>query len=173
MLTRSRGRAQRGFGIFALGGGVLAAIFAAVIVPGTVGLGLALAAGLFGVGLGALAIRAGARNMERARGDSERAKGAAILELAAEEGGRLTATQVARRFGVSPAEADALLTSMVGDGSRVDVDVDDEGVLRFVFRELQPRPQVRVDLADDSDEPVEEEVAAEGSARSKAERGRD
>lgn len=159
MLTRSRGRAQRGFGIVALGGGVLTAILAAMVVPGAVGLGLALAFGLVGVGLGALSIRAGARSMEKARGETQQAQATAVLELAAEEGGRLTATDVARRFGVSVDEADALLTSMVGDGSKVGVDVDDDGVVRYVFHELEaPRARVRVSV--EEAEPEELEVEA-------------
>jgi hypothetical protein len=160
-LTRARGRAQRGFGIFALGGGVLMAVLAALILPGGFGIGMAVAAAFLGVGIGALSIRAGARSMTEAERQAAREREMRVLELAEKEGGSLTATQVAKELGTTLEEADAILTRMVGDGTRVSVDVDPNGVVHYLFREQQRRaapPQVRVDAAEG--EPAEAEVAA-------------
>ncbi|MBX3270300.1 MAG: hypothetical protein KF729_08560 [Sandaracinaceae bacterium] len=150
MLSRARGRTQRGFGVLSLATGIVTAALLAMIVPGAAGVALAVIAGLFGVGVGALTIRAGARNMERARGLDARAERAAVEELARARGGALTAAEVAGALTMKEADADALLTSLVGDGSRVDVEVSDEGVVSYVFHDLRPRPaQVRVESAED------------------------
>lgn len=164
MLLRARGRVQRGFGILSIGAGVLAATAAAMLFPGTWGIAAALIAGLVGVGGGALAVRAGARNMEGARRSERRAAEMVILEAAREAGGRVTASDVASALRVSVDDADRRLTEMVGDGSRVSVDVDDEGVVRYVFRELVAAPvKVRVEAGDA--EPDEVEVPAEAAER--------
>jgi hypothetical protein len=152
MLTRVRGRGQRAFGIFALGGGVLGAIGAAMLIPGTAGLAIALLAGLVGVGIGAFAIRSGARAMEQARAGERKAREAAVLEVAREHGGRLTAAELGNALEIDTSEADELLTSMVGDGSRVKVRVDDEGVVRYVLLDAEaPAARVRVQS---NEEPV-------------------
>lgn len=156
MMLRARGRVQRGFGVLTLAGGVIAAAALAVIVPGSFGLALAAVGGVLGVGLGALTVRAGAKNMEKARARERQAKELVVVDAAREAGGRLTASEAAAALRVSVAEADELLTAMVGDGSRVDVEVDSEGVLRYVFRELVRAPvQVRVETAEEQPEEVE------------------
>ncbi len=168
MLARARGRAKRGFGILSLGAGVLAAVLAAMVLPGAFGLGVAALAGLVGVGLGALSIRGGVRSMQDADRADRQARETAVLELAERNEGSLTATDVAKSFGLPVDEADALLTSQVGDGSRVSVDVDSEGVVRYVFRELVARPaaQVRVETGDlDEVEVPASERAEERGAR--------
>lgn len=168
MLGRARGRTQRGFGIFALGTGILVAAIAMVLVPGVLGVGLAVAGGLLGVGAGALSIRAGAKNMEKARTDAARATEIAVYELAEEQGGRLTASVAATGLRITVDAADDLLTSLVGDGSRIDVDVDDEGVVRYVFREIAAAaPRVRVEPVEEAPEEVGEELeeAEEGRRR--------
>ncbi len=174
MLLRARGRTQRGAGIIALAIGVFAAAALAMIVPGALGLGLAAAMGALFVAVGALAVRGGARSMEEARRRDRRATELALLEAARAAGGRLTATEAAAALRVSVEEADAQLTDLVGDGSRVDVDVDDEGVLRYVFRELATsQVKVRVDASDDAgppEEPHELEAEAERAERSREER---
>jgi hypothetical protein len=143
MLDRGRGRAQRLFGVLSLGAGVAVAAAAAALFAWPLGLGLAAAAGLLGVGVGATSMRAGARSMRRADEQDQRARHEAVHELAAKRRGRLTARDVAQAFGLSEPDADALLTSMVGDGSSVTVDVDDEGVVRYLFLELLEAPAVR------------------------------
>jgi hypothetical protein len=167
MVARGRGRLQRGFGVLALGMGVLMAVLAAAALPGAVGVGLALALGLIGVGLGALSIRAGARSMSQGETEDRRARETAVLELAQKRGGRLTATEVARAFSLSERAADDLLTSMVGDGTRVTVDVDDEGVVRYVFLELAPKAAAQVRVAVDEEA---EEIAASHSTTQARER---
>ena len=168
MLLRARGRTQRGFGIVSIAGGVLMAVAMAVLFSGGLGLGLAAAAALIAVGLGALSIRSGAQNMQKAAGADARARELAVLELAEKEGGVLTATQVAQAFGLTPGEADALLTQMVGDGSRIGVDVDEEGVLTYVFRELRRSvPKVRV-ASEPDDAPAEHEVDAGAETKRRA-----
>lgn len=158
------GRALRGFGVLALGGSVLLAVLAAVMLPGAVGIGVAVVAGLLGVGLGGLAIRAGARAMARADQERGRAREQRVLELAEQEGGRLTATRLARELAITLEEADGILTGMVGDGSRVSPELDERGVVVYVFRELgarRVRGRIRVEAEDDSPErevPVETEA---------------
>ena len=166
MMTRARGRTQRGFGILALSAGIVVAALAAALVPGAVGIGLAVAGGLLGVGTGALSIRAGAKNMEKARRDEARATEIAVYELAEEQGGSLTASVTATALRISPDEADDLLTSLVGDGSRIEVDVDEEGVVSYVFRELvAKRPKVRVEEVEEPAEEVAEEVPEAAAER--------
>jgi hypothetical protein len=59
-----------------------------------------------------------------------------VLQLAREHGGKLTVTLVATHLQVDFREAEALLDGMV-DGRRVDVHVDDQGRMTYVFPELQ------------------------------------
>lgn len=167
-VSRARGRAQRAFGVLALGGGIFAAVLAAMVIPGAAGIGLAVLGGALGVGIGALSIRSGAQSMEKARAEEERANRAAVLELAEELDGRVTATQAAQALRLSIEEADAVLTAMVGDGSRVDVDVDREGVVIFVFRELARAARVRVEPLEEDD--TQEEVEASTESERKRER---
>lgn len=168
MLSRGRGRAQRGFGVLALAGGVLMAALAAGVLPGAFGMVVAVLSALIGVGLGALSIRAGARNMERAEAESRRAREAAIFELAAKREGLLTAREVADAFHVSEEDADATLTRAIGDGSRVTLDVDDEGVVRYVFLEHRPRAAARVRV--DASAPDELEAPASEPPRREQQR---
>jgi len=160
MLARARGRSQRGLGIVSLAAGIATAAAAAVLIPGTAGLVLALVAGVLGVGLGGLSVRAGARNMEAARALEGEADYSAIRDLAERRGGVLTAAETAEALGLEEAEADALLTSMVGDGSEVDVEVDADGLLTYEFHALrQASAQVRVEPVEEGEpEEVEAEV---------------
>ncbi len=158
MMVRARGRTQRGFGVLTLAGGIAAAALAAALVPGIVGLGIAALGGAIAVGLGGLTIRAGARNMDQARRLEREVARTAIEELAAKHGGVLTAAQAAMALQVAEAEADEILTSMIGDGSEVDLEVDDEGVVTYVFHALRaPVIEVRVEVAEERgvEEPVE------------------
>lgn len=171
MLSRGRGRVQRGFGVMALASGVLMAVLATALVPGAFGIAVALAAALLGVGLGALSIRAGARSMTEGEREERRAREAAVFELAEKRGGRLTASEVARAFGISADDADALLTSLIGDGTRVTVDVDEEGVVRYVFLELVPRPAAQVRVAVDEEEEVAADPGPRAGTRARREEG--
>ncbi|MCZ7683273.1 MAG: hypothetical protein M5U28_32535 [Sandaracinaceae bacterium] len=155
-----------------LASGVLAAVLAAAAIPGAAGLALALVSGAIGVGLGALAIRAGARSLREGEAHDRRARETAVLELAEGRGGSLTAGEVAKALGVALDEADALLTSMVGDGTSVGVDVDDEGVVRYVFRDLAPAPSARVRVDAETEPPPEGEAEEAEAALPPAERAR-
>ncbi|HEY8427182.1 MAG TPA: hypothetical protein VIL20_02360 [Sandaracinaceae bacterium] len=169
MLRKSKGRALRSFGVLALASGVLGATLAAAAIPGAIGLALAVVAAVIGVGVGALSMRAGARSLREGERDDRRAREAAVLELAQKRGGALTATEVARELGLALEEADRLLTSMVGDGTRVGVEVDDEGIVRYVFRELAPPPAARVRVeTEPADHDEEAELARSRAARSDA-----
>ncbi len=173
----SRGRATglRLFGAGAIGVGVLAATALGLLVPGAAGLVLAAVMGGGFVTVGALSLRAGARATEEASSQSSAARELAILALAENSEGDLTATEVARGLGVALADADAALTAMA-DGSRVAVEVDPEGVVHYVFRELRQKlptaPRLRVDASLAPRDAVEEAVeleareAAEASERS-------
>jgi len=160
MLKKGKARAQRLFGVLALAMGVLMAALVAAVLPGTFGLLMALMVAFVAVTVGGLSMRAGARNADQASEADLRARETAVLELAEKRGGALTATEVAAEFGVGFDEADATLTRMVGDGSRISVDVDDEGVVRYVFRELVAAP-ARVRVATDEEEELEEPAVRE------------
>jgi hypothetical protein len=169
MVARGRGRVQRAFGVLSLGGAILAAVLAAIVLPGAFGIATAIALATLGVAIGALSLRAGARSLGRADDEEHRAREAAVLELAEKSNGVLTATQVAKAHGLTLDEADRALTRLVGDGTRVDVEVDGEGVVRYVFREMRASrmpPQVRV--ADESPEEAEAEAGAPSSERQRA-----
>jgi hypothetical protein len=142
MVQRGKARAQRVLGVLMLAMGLLMAAGVAGVVTSATGLVLAALIALIAVSAGGLSLRAGARNSARADDAERRARETAVLELASKREGSLTATELAKEFGVDVEEADATLTRMVGDGSRVSVDVDDEGVVRYVFRELRPARSV-------------------------------
>lgn len=178
MVTRASGRAWRAFGVASLAGGVFLAALAAALLPGAIGLGVAVAGGLLGVGVGALAIRSGARKMAASEVHGGRADELAIFDLAKAEGGRLTAQRLADEHRLSLEAADVALTRLIGDGTRVGVDVDDEGVVSYVFYELVPPPPVRARVevtgpeVGDADETAEAEAEAEREAPAKARRAR-
>jgi hypothetical protein len=158
--------------VFAAGslfGGAFGAALLGFLVDGTPGVALASLVGAAGVGVAALAWRGG-RAQARAAADEERAaRERAVLALSAREGGVLTVTQVARALGWPTTLADAVLTAMA-DGTRVGVEVDDEGVLRWHFREIEaggaPRVRVAETLVDEFGTPAaEREDAGTGSRR--------
>jgi hypothetical protein len=127
---RSRARSWGSMSAVMLGfGGTLAAMGnESAVVP-------LLLAGL-PLGIGALLShfrgRAFGRQAESKRGHEQRAR---VLELARASGGRLTVSLVATELRIELAEADRLLSAMV-DGQRVEMDVDDNGRISYVFTEL-------------------------------------
>jgi hypothetical protein len=60
-----------------------------------------------------------------------------ILTMARANAGKLNVTMVASQLHLDFPEAEALLDRMV-DGRRVDVEVDDQGRMNYVFPELKP-----------------------------------
>ena len=65
-----------------------------------------------------------------------------------------------------------LLRSAVANAENLnpEVDVDEEGVLRYVFRELVARPRVRVAAEDADEDPFEELEAREAEREARARR---
>jgi len=171
---RGSASALRFLGIFSLGATLVAAATAAIVVPGALGVVLATMLAGWGIGMGFLSLRAASRRA-RSVDASERALGEQrILALAAQRQGVLTATDVAQALGGTLADADAALTGMA-DGSRVSVEVDDEGIVRYRFREMEAaaRAKVRV-AAEAAAEPSQAvEVAAEPSAEAPRARAKD
>jgi hypothetical protein len=83
--------------------------------------------------LAAMRSRSQARRAQQKRIHDHRTR---VLELARAEGGKLNVSLVAADLRIDMAEAEALLTGMV-DGQRVDMDVDDNGQISYVFPELR------------------------------------
>jgi hypothetical protein len=87
-------------------------------------------------GAGALATsRRGRRQRRDAEDNRRRQRHLQILELARAHAGRLNVTLLATHLALPLTEAEELLDSMV-DGRRVDVQVDDQGRVAYVFPEL-------------------------------------
>jgi hypothetical protein len=72
------------------------------------------------------------RKAESMRAHEQRAR---VLELARAASGKLNVSLVATELRIELAEADHLLSSMV-DGRRVEMEVDDDGRISYVFTEL-------------------------------------
>lgn len=165
----------RTFGALGIGTGVVLAALAAMIVPGAAGLVIALILGGAAVGGGAAMLRAGSKHSTEADRQERTRHERSVFELAEQSDGDLTVTETARALGVPVAEADRLLTDMA-DGSRVTVEVDPDGVVHYVFRELRraapAAARVRVDDVGFR-EPVEEEGAAEAERPDAARRSRE
>jgi hypothetical protein len=157
--------------VFAAGslfGGALGAALLGFLVDGAPGVALASVVGAAGLGVATLAWRGG-RAQARAAADAERAaREQAVLALATREGGVLTVSQVSRALGWSATLADSVLTAMA-DGARVVVEVDDDGIVRWHFRELEgagaPRVRVAESLSDAFGTPATEDEGAEDARR--------
>jgi len=74
---------------------------------------------------------------ERSIPEGQRASAPEIFRLAKRYDGVLTVSDVVSELGIDPKEAEELLEGMT-DGRRVDMQVDSNGVVRYVFRELTP-----------------------------------
>jgi hypothetical protein len=92
----------------------------------------------FGVFCGALALYFGIRAQKHGRKAGflkHRLRTLRVIHLARQHQGRINVTLVSAALGLDFKEAEALLDSMV-DGQRVDMDVDGEGRVTYVFPEL-------------------------------------
>ena len=129
---RSRKRKGKAW-TYGIAAGMLASAGATTIAEGPspvfFGLSALSAAGAFRNG------RRGQRESLEAEAKRQRQRVLEILELARAHQGRLTVTLVASHMHLDFREAEAVLDSMV-DGRRVDVHVDDEGRMSYVFPEL-------------------------------------
>ena len=150
MLERAGARARRGFGALSIALGIGGAALSALLIPGTAGFVVAGLVGLVAVGVGGLALRSGAQRAAAADAREDDARADKLRSLARDEGGRLTAETAAEALSITVDEADAALTALVGDGSEVDVDVTEDGVVEYVFRDARG-PRVRVAVAEESD----------------------
>lgn len=106
------------------------------------------------------AARRHATQTERARREL------ALFALAERSDGDLTATEVARHFGVTSVEAEAMLTA-IADGTRVRMEIDSDGLVRFDFHELASTPppvRVRAPHGGRSASVEEEESSAAASS---------
>jgi hypothetical protein len=120
---------------YGVAAGMLAGVGVTAIGEGPEQLFFALS-GLSGVGA-VVNGRRGKRDNLEAQAKKQRQRVLEILGLARQHGGRLTVTLVASHMQIDFREAEALLDSMV-DGRRVDVHVDDQGRISYVFPELNP-----------------------------------
>ena len=132
----------RAAGALSIGAGVLAAALAVMLIPGFAGVLFAVLLAGAGVGLGALGLKAGAKQSGVADSKQRAEREREVLDLAEKSNGDLTATETARALGVTLEEADRILTDMA-DGSRVGVDVDTDGIVHYVFRELRAQTDAR------------------------------
>ena len=167
----ARSRGYRVLGVLGIATGLVAAVGGALVGLGALGIGAGAVLGGALMGAGFFALRRASRGNEAASQARQRAYESRVLALAAEHQGELLATQVAAKLGVSVDEADAILTGMA-DGQRVTLEVDPEGVLHYVFREVRASlsPKVRVGELNE-----EEQIAKEAKAqveRELRERGR-
>lgn len=65
----------------------------------------------------------------------ERSSVQELFRLARRYRGVLTVSDIVSDLGLEPQDAEALLDE-VADGTRVDIEVEQDGVVRYVFREL-------------------------------------
>lgn len=133
-------------------GGSLALLIALLFLAlhlAAVGLAIALPIALVVLVVGVALVRGG-RSLATSGADRQRAtREQALLAMAAHRGA-VTAAEAARTLGVSPAEADAMLTALAKrEPDRVAVDVDDQGVIwyRVSAAPGEPIPRMRVDAA--------------------------
>lgn len=146
---------------------VLAALVAgsaAALGPGAPVALLAAIAVILGIG-GVASISSATRVEGAAKARRRRQLEQRLIALADAKQGDVVATEAAKELGIGLADADALLTSM-SDGSRVAVEVDADGIVHYVFREIAAAkggPRVRIDpaaAAKNEEEAIEAEAAA-------------
>lgn len=173
-LSRASAGGLRALGIASIGLGTLFALALGAAGLGAVGLVGAAVFLAAGGGIGALSLRGASRRLKEARLRQQAATERALLAAAtAATDHALTATEAARALGIGVEEADKALTAMA-DGSRVSAEIDDQGIVRYEFRELRLAlleargEKVRVELPAPEparvEAPAEAEVAAERGA---------
>lgn len=168
LATRASATGLRLVGGAAIGGGALGAALAVLLISGPIGFVVGGALGVAGLALGVLAWRSGTKQNASAAHEERAAREQAVVALAQQSGGILTVTQVAQALGWSAEAADALLTSMA-DGTRVTVEVDEQGLLTWHFHEVTRAAAPRVRVSDEASAIPEtramEQVDAEALAR--------
>lgn len=149
--ARVGGGIAKFFGWLVLAGGLVLFAFLAMIgwalsatVPLYIGGFFAMIAAMV-----ALPLLFAGKRLARAGEDKQAlARERAVFSLAAQHRGVLTVPSVARALEIQDADADALLTNMAKrPDARVSLEVDDQGTLTYLFRDLvvaQPPQRVRV-----------------------------
>ncbi|MGD8825244.1 MAG: hypothetical protein PVI24_09705 [Myxococcales bacterium] len=138
-------------GIVAAAGSSAAAWVVAAVIGGT------------GVATGALGLWESRRFAARAKHLQRLASEHRLFALAETRGGTLRVVDVVRGLRLINAEAEALLDSLV-DEVRVSMEVNDDGEIRYVFRELLDQERDRVRVRVEPPEPAEEPVPAADAA---------
>lgn len=151
-------------------GALLQAIFPAGIVGWVVALPIAFFALAIGIGL-----LFGGRSLKKSGDEASLdAKERAVFAIARSKDGLVTAADVAPRLGVSTSEADAFLTALAkrGDG-KVSLEVEDDGRLVYVFRDVAPaRVRARFATSDADRLRIETSQGTESEAAADEERAR-
>ncbi|MBI2895861.1 MAG: hypothetical protein HYY06_20050 [Deltaproteobacteria bacterium] len=159
-MARSRAGALRAFGIASIGLGALFAAASLATGLGAIAIVGAVVAAAMGGGIGVLSFRSVSRGLQTADARLQSALESALMDAASKSGFELTATEASRVLGVGLKEADQALTAMA-DGSRVAVEVDDDGIVHYEFRELRLAMGEAAAPRAPAIEPVRVEVAEE------------
>ena len=155
------------FGWIVLGVGLvvallLGALFQAIFPAGFFGWVLGFVIAAVAAALGLMLVYGG-KSLHKSGAEKERETvERALLALAQNRGGVLSALDVAQALAMSPARADSLLTGLAkSDPDRVRLEVDDAGAITYVFPQaLPPAPHVRVGAAAPGASPATVEVEA-------------
>lgn len=142
--------------------------------PGSPLPGVGIFIGLFGLAVGAFLLFASRKLRRTGEGAERDARIEALTQYAAQRGGLVSATDVARALSIDEASADALLTELAKDPSaHVGLEIDDAGNVLYSFTQRGARfeaPRYRVgDPGAGPDALADEEAsAAEHEARIRA-----
>jgi hypothetical protein len=114
---------------------------------------LAVLLATFGGIPGFLLVRGGKKLQQQGEQAQHDAREQALVAGAKARGGAITAAEAASVLNIQVAEADAMLTAIAKEGSRAHVEVDRDGVVKYVFHEAAPvhtAPTTASDAAVDS-----------------------
>ncbi|MFO0563620.1 MAG: hypothetical protein U0269_36685 [Polyangiales bacterium] len=129
-----------------IGGGVIGltlllvtlVTLAAVSFSSTVLGALAVLLAMFGGVVGFLLLRGGKKLEQQGTKAQHDVREQALIAAARTRGGILTAAEAAAVLEIQVGEADALLTQIAKEGQRAHVEVDRDGVVKYVFHEAAP-----------------------------------
>jgi hypothetical protein len=110
----------------------------AVSLSSTVLGALAVLLAMLGGFVGFLLLRGGKKLVQQGAKAQRDAREQALITAARARGGILTATEAAAVLDIQVSEADALLTQIAKEGQHAHVEVDRNGVVKYVFHEAAP-----------------------------------
>jgi hypothetical protein len=110
----------------------------AVSLSSTVLGALAVLLAMLGGFVGFLLLRGGKKLVQQGAKAQRDAREQALITAARARGGILTATEAAAVLDIQVSEADALLTQIAKEGQHAHVEVDRDGVVKYVFHEAAP-----------------------------------